>query len=80
MCCQIFAAMKLHLFKYDTFRRHARMCIEPAIVYKWRNWQDEMLQLLAQREKVIVGGDMRADSPGTLWDKFTLFFYKEKNI
>ncbi|XP_052464668.1 uncharacterized protein LOC128021464 isoform X1 [Carassius gibelio] len=61
---KIFAAMKLHLFKYDTFRRHARMCIEPAIVYKWRNWQDEMLQLLAQREKVIVGGDMRADSPG----------------
>ncbi|XP_039537948.1 uncharacterized protein LOC120486154 [Pimephales promelas] len=61
---KIFAAMKLHLFKYDTFRRHARMCIEPAIVHKWRNWQDEMLQQLAQREKVIVGGDMRADSPG----------------
>ncbi|XP_042614665.1 uncharacterized protein LOC109110689 isoform X2 [Cyprinus carpio] len=51
---KIFAAMKLHLFKYDTFRRHARMCIEPAIVYKWRNWQDEMLQLLAQREKSLL--------------------------
>jgi len=64
--------MKLHLFKYDTFRRHAQMCIEPAIVHKWRNWQDGMLQLLAQREKVIVAGDMRADSTGTLLDKFTL--------
>ncbi|XP_039541035.1 uncharacterized protein LOC120488385 isoform X2 [Pimephales promelas] len=61
---KIFAAMKLHLFKYDTFRRHAQMCIEPAIVHKWRNWQDGMLQLLAQREKVIVAGDMRADSTG----------------
>lgn len=64
--------MKLQLFRYDTFRRHVRMWIEPAILHKWRNWQDEMLQRLTQREKVIVGGDMRADSPGTLWEKFNL--------
>ncbi|XDV25389.1 hypothetical protein PO909_029312 [Leuciscus waleckii] len=61
---KIFAAMKLQLFRYDTFRRHARMWIEPAVLHKWRNWQDEMLQQLTQREKVIVGGDMRANSPG----------------
>lgn len=69
LCCQIFAAMKLQLFRYDTFRHHSRMCIEPAIVHKWRNWQGEMLQQISQREKVIVGGGMRADSPGTLWEK-----------
>ncbi|XP_048037922.1 uncharacterized protein LOC125263095 [Megalobrama amblycephala] len=61
---KIFAAMKLQLFRYDTFRHHSRMCIEPAIVHKWRIWQGEMLQQISQREKVIVGGRMRADSPG----------------
>lgn len=64
LCCQVFAAMKLHIFKYNSFRRHARLCIEPAIVHKWRNWQSEMLEQLSRRENVIVGGDMRADSPG----------------
>ncbi|XP_001921592.2 uncharacterized protein [Danio rerio] len=61
---KVFAAMKLHIFKYNSFRRHARLCIEPAIVHKWRNWQSEMLEQLSRRENVIVGGDMRADSPG----------------
>ncbi|XP_073802853.1 uncharacterized protein [Danio rerio] len=56
--------MKLHIFKYDSFSCHARLCIEPAIVHKWRNWQSEMLEQLSRRENVIVGGDKRADSPG----------------
>ncbi|XP_051981457.1 uncharacterized protein LOC127642989 isoform X2 [Xyrauchen texanus] len=61
---KIFAAMHLQVFGYDTFRRHARMYIEPAIVYKWQNWQDGMLHQISQREKVIVVGNMRADSSG----------------
>ncbi|XP_067299127.1 uncharacterized protein [Pseudorasbora parva] len=61
---KIFAAMHLQVFKHNTFLRHARMYIEPAIVYKWQNWQDGTLHQISQREKVIVGGDMRAVSPG----------------
>ncbi|XP_039644212.1 uncharacterized protein LOC120551100 [Perca fluviatilis] len=61
---QVFKAMRLQIFLYDTFRRHARMFMEPAIVHTWRESQEVMLQQLSQ-DKVILGGDMRADSPGT---------------
>ncbi|XP_063064480.1 uncharacterized protein LOC134456839 [Engraulis encrasicolus] len=56
--------MKLQLFCYETFRRHARAFIEPAILHHWNVTQDVILQRLIQEGKVILGGDMRADSPG----------------
>ncbi|XP_048094635.1 uncharacterized protein LOC125291807 [Alosa alosa] len=40
------------------------MFVEPAIVHTWKKSQDMMLQQLSQDKKVILGGDMRADSPG----------------
>lgn len=55
--------MKLQVFQYDTFRRHARTYIEPAIVTKWKASQDDML-LRLREGNAIIGGDMRADSPG----------------
>lgn len=61
---QVFNAMNLQLFRYETFRRHARMFIEPAIVHQWKVTQDITLERLTQEQKVIFGGDMRADSPG----------------
>ncbi|KAG1926112.1 hypothetical protein F2P79_025081 [Pimephales promelas] len=61
---KICSTMNLQLFKYDTFRRHSRLYIEPAIVHKWTHWRNETLERLSERERVIVGGDMRADSPG----------------
>ncbi len=56
--------MKLQLFRYETFRRHARAFIEPAVIHHWKATQDVNLQRLSHEEKVILGGDMRADSPG----------------
>ncbi len=56
--------MKLQLFRYETFRRHARAFIEPAVIHHWKVTQDVNLQRLSQEEKVILGGDLRADSPG----------------
>ncbi|XP_067237056.1 uncharacterized protein [Chanodichthys erythropterus] len=61
---KVFNAMKLQLFRYETFRRHARAFIEPAVIHHWKVTQDVNLQRLSQEEKVIVGGDMRADFPG----------------
>ncbi|KAM9341225.1 uncharacterized protein ABDE67_014898 [Symphorus nematophorus] len=61
---QVFKVMQLQLFQYDTFRRHARTFIEPAVVHQWKTSQDVTLQRLSEEEKVILGGDMRADSPG----------------
>lgn len=52
-------------FGNDTFQRHARMYLEPAVVYKWKMAQQVLLQSLSQEEKVVVSGDMRAHSPGT---------------
>ncbi|XP_074543284.1 uncharacterized protein LOC141803222 [Halichoeres trimaculatus] len=61
---QVFKAMQLQLFGYDKFRRHARAFIEPAVIHHWKTLQGAMLQQLSQEDKVIFGGDMRADSPG----------------
>lgn len=41
------------------------MYIEPAIVHKWKTAQDDILEQLSQQQDVILGGDLRADSPGT---------------
>ncbi|XP_028436431.1 uncharacterized protein LOC114557245 [Perca flavescens] len=61
---KIFKAMQLQIFQYDTFCRHAKMFIEPAVVNKWKTSQDVILQRLSEEDKVIVGGDMKAVSPG----------------
>lgn len=50
---------------YTTFRIHARRYIQPAIVHSWKTAQDGMLQQLRQQQNIVLGGDMRADSPGT---------------
>lgn len=60
---QIFKAIQLQLFQYDTFCQHARMFTEPAVMNKWKISQDVMLQQPSEEDKVIVGGDMRADFP-----------------
>ncbi|KAA0721759.1 hypothetical protein E1301_Tti014268 [Triplophysa tibetana] len=56
---KIFRSMQLKMYNYDTFRRHARMYIEPAIVHSWKTAQDAMLQKLSQQQNVVLGGDMR---------------------
>nr|XP_043885369.1 uncharacterized protein LOC122771762 [Solea senegalensis] len=56
--------MHLKMFKYDSFRRHAQMYIEPAIVHKWKTTQDAILQQLSEQQNVVLGGDLRADAPG----------------
>ncbi|XP_078127041.1 uncharacterized protein LOC144531030 [Sander vitreus] len=61
---KVFKAMKLQLFRYETFRRHARSFIEPAVIHHWKVTQDVNLQRLSQEEKVNLGRDMRADSTG----------------
>ncbi len=56
--------MELHIYQYDTFRRHCRNFLEPAIVHKWKSEQQNIIQKLQDRGKIAVAGDMRADSPG----------------
>ncbi|XP_055366648.1 uncharacterized protein LOC121202406 [Betta splendens] len=56
--------MKLYMFEFNTFRQHSRSFVEPAIISVWKTWQNSILLHLSQKDKVIFGGDMRADSPG----------------
>lgn len=56
--------MYLKTHTYDAFRRHSRTYLEPAIIYKWNEEQNLQLHYLSQNKNVILGGDMRADSPG----------------
>ncbi|XDV25962.1 hypothetical protein PO909_029784 [Leuciscus waleckii] len=61
---KVFESMHLKMFKYRTFRRHASMYLEPLIIYKWKKEQVDLVKDLCEADKVIIGGDMRADSPG----------------
>ncbi|XP_055020330.1 uncharacterized protein LOC129411969 [Boleophthalmus pectinirostris] len=52
-------ALQLQSFNYDTFRKHARNYLEPAIVHKWKADQQQILdQLKEERGKLKVSGDM----------------------
>ena len=55
--------MHLKSIGHSTFRRHARGYLEPAVIHKWRAFQESEFQYLSQ-SPVKIGGDMRADSPG----------------
>ncbi|XDV11168.1 hypothetical protein PO909_000180 [Leuciscus waleckii] len=61
---KVFKAMQLQMHSYRQFRRHCRNFIEPAVLHKWKNDQAAVLQQLSTDGSAILGGDMRADSPG----------------
>ncbi|XP_067301001.1 uncharacterized protein [Pseudorasbora parva] len=62
---KVFSAMHVKMITHRTFRKHASMYLEPAIIYTWKKEQEQVLLQLSQGHKVIAGGDMRADSsPG----------------
>uniref|UniRef100_UPI0037E89549 uncharacterized protein n=1 Tax=Semicossyphus pulcher TaxID=241346 RepID=UPI0037E89549 len=75
-------AMNLQMFPYETFKRHARMFLEPSIVHKWKKEQRELIQHLKQKSKIAVGGDMKADSPGhsAKFGSYSLMHLEKKNI
>ncbi|XP_056312320.1 uncharacterized protein LOC130223502 [Danio aesculapii] len=61
---KIFKAVHLNLFQYDTFRRHCRSFLEPAIIHMWKSEQQSIIAQLKEGGKTAIAGDMRADSPG----------------
>ncbi|XDV52549.1 hypothetical protein PO909_021269 [Leuciscus waleckii] len=79
---KVFRAMYLKTHTYDAFRRHARTYLEPAIIYKWNEEQNLQLHYLSQNKNVILGGDMRADSPGhsAKYGSYTMMNLQTNNI
>ncbi|XP_052443742.1 uncharacterized protein LOC127985712 isoform X2 [Carassius gibelio] len=79
---KICRAMNLQIHHYCTFRRHARMFLEPSIYHKWKMDQQAMLQQLQPQGKIALSGDMRADSPGhsAKYGSYTLMHLESNKI
>ncbi|XP_055062144.2 uncharacterized protein [Misgurnus anguillicaudatus] len=79
---KVFRAMYLKTHTYDAFRRHANTYLQPAIIHKWNEEQNLKLQYLTQHDSVILGGDMRADSPGhsAKYGSYTMMDLQTNNI
>nr|XP_055062873.1 uncharacterized protein LOC129445902 isoform X2 [Misgurnus anguillicaudatus] len=58
------------------------MYLEPTIIHKWGTDQETLLQRLSQHDKAIIGGDMRADSPGhsAKYGSYSVMNIREKTI
>lgn len=65
--------MNLQMFQHDTFRRHARMFLEPAINHKWKQDQQVLMERLQGEGSVAVGGRMRTDLQGEQMSSFSVF-------
>ncbi|XP_042582175.1 uncharacterized protein LOC109084638 [Cyprinus carpio] len=79
---KVFRAMNLKMHTYDAFRRHAKTYLEPAIIHKWNEDQNLQLHYLSQNKNAILGGDMRADSPGhsAKYGSYTMMDLQTNNI
>ena len=60
-----FEHMNLTAVSNSTYYEHQKTYLLPAIVHSWRaNQRHEIAQLKASDSPIILGGDVRADSPG----------------
>lgn len=62
---RVFAALRMKFFCSSTFYRHIQQFVQPTILSVWNDHQKQLLHSLIERPgDVVLGGDMRADSPG----------------
>jgi len=62
---RVFAALRLESINSSTFYRHVQQLLQPTILSVWNDHQQQLLDALVQRPgDIVLGGDMRADSPG----------------
>jgi hypothetical protein len=62
---RLFTSLRMASFSSSTFYHHVQHFLQPTILSVWTDHQRELLETLIQRPgEVILGGDMRADSPG----------------
>lgn len=71
--------MQVNTIHYNAFRKHANMYLEPLVIWKWKREQELMFKR-RHSKKIILGGDMRADSPGQKPLHFTIHINQLINI
>ena len=61
---RVLAALRVKSISSTTFYRHAQQLLQPTILSLWTDHRKQLLDSLLQRPgDIIIGGDMRADSP-----------------
>ncbi|KAA0702421.1 hypothetical protein E1301_Tti017039 [Triplophysa tibetana] len=75
-------SMQLRIIHYDSFRRHTRNYLEPAIIHKWNVDQNNLFRKLQEVRKVAVAGEMRAVSAGDIakFGSYTLMHLDSNTI
>jgi len=62
---RVFASLNLASISSSTFYRHIQQFVQPTILSVWNSHQQQLIYCMAQRSgSLILGGAMRADSPG----------------
>lgn len=61
--CNIFRLLNIPCISKQTHYKHVRNIVLPSIYNFYKKEQDDLLESLKMKQ-VILGGDMRADSPG----------------
>lgn len=62
---RVFRTLNCSSISRKTFFRHQTYYLQPAISHVWNQQQNALLEeMKAQKKKLAVGGDGRADSPG----------------
>ncbi|XP_072321146.1 uncharacterized protein [Eucyclogobius newberryi] len=61
---RICKGINLQIHQLDTFRKHSRMFLEPAICHNWRRHQETIFDEMQERRELPVAGEMRARPPG----------------
>ena len=61
---QVLKAMNVRTFSRMSHRNHVHHYVQASVLHKWRLHQAGLLEGLKRNQRVSLGGDMRADSPG----------------
>jgi len=62
---KVLKALNVQTICSSTYYSHAQQYLQPTIISLWQDTQSELLLKLSSRTgDLIIGGDMRADSPG----------------
>lgn len=80
---RVLTALNVEGISSSTYYRHAELYLQPTVLTFWRSHQSELIEQLIQRTgDVILGGDMRADSPGhcAKYGSYTLLDVRSNRI
>lgn len=79
---RICKAMNLQIHQMDTFRRHSRMFLEPAINHEWKQHQERLFDELKEKREVALGCDLKPYSPAhsTKLGSYTTMDLENKKI